>query len=340
MKALTIRAAAIVALGAATLAGYHAGAQRTPTQGEETTLEVGEVMRVGDRTITAEDLIARVFDFETALKPDEKVLEPSLSYLRDTTALDLEAERLGVSVTDEEVRQVAEQQLAAIKETIKRDHRGMLPYEQWLQRQGMTKEAFEKYLLERSPVILKKRLVVNYFEQTEPSMVCSHILTRRLADAKRFHKQLEDAKDNDKDVKALFEDIAVAHSEDPNSSINRGRLPRLYENDGTLVKSVAEAAWNLEDEEFSEPVKSGFGYHILMRHETFTPEERPFSEMRDELVKSDDVDEARFGRYVRWVFNTRGYEVERRLPGFDVRPNTQEHIRPPEADDESDEAGK
>ena len=79
----------VVALVCLTV-GFQAGAQETPDKGRPNSLKVGQVQKVGGKIITAEDLIARIWEYESMLKPDQRVLEPTMSYLRDTALLDLD----------------------------------------------------------------------------------------------------------------------------------------------------------------------------------------------------------------------------------------------------------
>ena len=316
------RIGGVMVIAAACMAfGFMAGAQNVPAKGEENSLKPGQVIRVGDKVFTAEDLIARIWDFEFLLQPENRVLEPSVSYLRDTALLDLEAKRLGLAIAPETIQLETDNQIAAIKQMVKERTRGMIPYEEWLKQQGLDKETFEAYVQDRARIIVLKRVLVNYFEQTEPSLESKHILVKELATAQDLHARLKNAPKDKLDQ--LFEDLAVLHSVDPGAGVTRGKLPRIYENDDTLVKSVSDALWNLEDGEFSEPVKSDYGWHILKRDRTLKPVERPLAEMKDDLLKTKDRadDVERFNRWVRWVFNTQKYKYERRLPGYDVKPN-------------------
>lgn len=317
-----LRISGVMLIAIACLAfGFMAGAQKVPEKGEKTTLKPGQIMRVGDKVITAEDLVARMWDFESVLPQDERILANSLTYLRDTALLDLEAKRLGLVVSDSVVETETIKQVDAIKLMVKERTRGMMTYEEWLKQQGLDQDSFETYVRDRARIIVLKRVLVNYFEQTEPSLEGKHILVEKLATAKDLHERLKKCPKDKLDD--MFEDLAVLHSIDPGAGVTRGKLPRIFENDGTFVEAVADALWMLEDGEFSEPVKSEYGWHILKRDRTHKPKKRPLSEMKEDLLKTPDRqnDQEYFNRWVRWVFNTQKYEVERRLPGYDVKPN-------------------
>ncbi len=315
-----IRAAALaLALGIGIGVGFGAGAQEVPEKGENKTLKVNEVMRVGDKIITAEQLLARIWDYENMLKPNERVLTPSLTYLRDTALLELEGKRMSFSVTQAETNAETDKQLARIKEELRIKTRGMVPYEKWLQEQNLTQEQFENYVRERAHLILEKRVLVGYFEETTESLEASHILHRKESDAKATYDMLKSTDANK--LRDVFEDLAVQRSIDPSAGVTKGRLPRLYQQDGTLVKPAEDAIWALKNMQYSTPVQSDFGWHIFARWQTFTPEKKPLADLREALIKSEDKenDTERFNRWVRWVFNTQKYPMERRLPGWDTK---------------------
>lgn len=305
------------------VAGYQAGAQDVPGKGASNSLKPGEVMRVGNKVITSEQLIARMWDYEFMAQPEKRVLNDSLTYLRDTAVIELEAERLGgLNLTDEEISRETDRQVEGIRQMVKQDTHGMLTLEDWLKQQnvGMDLEGFRAYVRERAPIFITRRVLVRYFEATEPSIECKHILLKNLSDANEVHKILKETAARDLDAK--FEDLAVQRSIDPAAGVTKGKLPRIFENDGTLVKEAAEALWKLKDGEYSEPVKTDFGWHVFKRDRTLTPPKKPLKEMREELMKQPDRTNENdyFNRWIRWVFNTQKYQYERRLPGFDCKP--------------------
>lgn len=322
MSKVLLRAGAIalaVCFGVAV--GWQTGAQEVPDKGSYTTLKPNQVMRVGDKIITAEQLLARIWDYENMLEEKQRVLSPSLAYLRDTALLELEGKRLGFALTDAEVDAETQVQLKRIKDELHERTRGMVPYEKWLERQNLTKEQFEAYVRERAYLILAKRVLVHHFEKTTPSVDSSHILHRTLAEAQSTHKILTET--DGKKLREKFEDLAVQRSIDPAAGVTKGGLPRLFENDDTVVRPVADAIWKLKDGQYSEPVKSDYGWHIVARWSTITPEAKPLAQMRAELLKEPERerDQEYFNRWVRWVFNTQKYPQERRLPGFDCKPD-------------------
>jgi hypothetical protein len=305
--------------------GYLAGAQDKPKDEaakKPSTLEVGQVLRVGNRIVTAEDLIARIREAEYGVRDDQRLLISSLLYLRDAALFELEAERLGLVLTTEEVESCAQGQITFTKEAVKRRHQGVLVWKDWLaQNYGMTEEQFEAYVRERAPVILRRRALVNYFLQTTEGIEVYHILLAKQGEAEAVHDKLtkEPAATRNK----LFEDLAVKDSIDTTSNLNKGRVSsRVYKNAWYLEPPTAEAAlWALKDGEVTTPIKSRYGWHVFQRRQTYTPQPRKFADMRDELLKATDPDPNTSNIWVLFVGNTQKYPIEQRVPGLDCKPN-------------------
>jgi len=313
----------LCAVAVGLLTGLSVGAQETPEKGAESTLKVNQVMRVGNRIITAEQLIARVWDFESSIPYSQRVLEPAMAYLRDVTLLEIEADRLGLKLTEEEIDAATKQQLDRVKEELRRRTRGAMTYEDWLAHEGLEQVGFEAYVRDRARVILLKRVMVNWFEKHHDFIEAAHIVVRQRDRANDLHQRLrETAPEN---LLERFEELAVQHSEDPGAGVSRGRLPHLYRNCGSIVEGVHQGAWALEDMKFSDVLRVQYGdqmlYHIVLRIRTYKQPNRRLTDVREELILADDVDDPRFNRWVRWAFNTQGYKVERRLPGFDTKPD-------------------
>ncbi|MBK9976017.1 MAG: peptidylprolyl isomerase [Planctomycetes bacterium] len=306
-------------LAIAASAGFVVGAQETPGQGNQTTLEVGQVMSVGGKIITAEDLIARVWDNESVLSPEKRVLVPSLTYLRDVALLDLEAARMGLVLSPQEINDGTEQQLKTIREEVKRKSQGTLPFEDWLAQQGLTLEAFEAYVRDRTPIILHKRVLVNYFKDNTESLEAWHILVKKEEDAKAIYDELKALPPEKR--RERFEELAVQKSIDGSSNLNKGRIGRIFRNAATLVPEAEDAVWGIKDGEVTAPIKSTYGWHVFMRRQTFAPVVKPLAQVRAALMKATDVGEDDFNTWVRWAATTQKYKIERRLPGYDCKPN-------------------
>ena len=83
----------------------------------------------------------------------------------------------------------------------------------------------------------------------------SHILVKEEKTAKEIIKKLEDGAD--------FADLAKQYSEDKSNAGNGGDLG--YFAKGDMVKSFGDAAFSMKKGEYTkEPVKTQFGYHVIL----------------------------------------------------------------------------
>ena len=78
-----------------------------------------------------------------------------------------------------------------------------------------------------------------------------------------------------------FEMLAKSHSQDPGSAEEGGDLG--YFERGIMDESFDDAAFSLQIDEVSEPVRSEFGYHLIKMTGVEGGEVKPFSEVRDEI---------------------------------------------------------
>jgi len=80
---------------------------------------------------------------------------------------------------------------------------------------------------------------------------------------------------------ADFADLAQAESKDPGSASAGGDLGLIGR--GAMVEAFEEAAFSLEPEDISEPVKSEFGYHIIQVTEVVPERVQTFEEAFDRV---------------------------------------------------------
>lgn len=107
-----------------------------------------------------------------------------------------------------------------------------------------------------------------------------HILIAKADDARaKADKLLADLK-----AGAKFEDLASAHSADPGSAAKGGDLGPFTR--GKMVKPFEDAAFGLaKPGDLSNVVETQFGYHIIQLVERQPAGLRPFSEVREELLR-------------------------------------------------------
>jgi parvulin-like peptidyl-prolyl isomerase len=89
---------------------------------------------------------------------------------------------------------------------------------------------------------------------------------------------------------AKFTDVAAAESDDVGSGANGGDLDTFGH--GAMVKPFEDAAFSIPVGEVSQPVKSDFGYHLILVE---TRTSKTFEQARPEIEKSVGPDAAQKG---------------------------------------------
>ncbi|WP_456376825.1 peptidylprolyl isomerase [Thiolapillus sp.] len=117
------------------------------------------------------------------------------------------------------------------------------------------------------------------------TFVASHILLsaeageseeQLLERAKTLRQQLAEGKLD-------FKEAAKQYSKDTGSAEAGGSLGKF--NRGRMVKPFEEALLALKPGEISDPVKTRFGYHIILLEEHTPAHTKPFSEVKEALVQ-------------------------------------------------------
>jgi peptidyl-prolyl cis-trans isomerase D len=147
-------------------------------------------------------------------------------------------------------------------------------------------------------VELDPRAVRDYYEQnkarfgTPEERRARHILVAiGEADADAARAKAEALKSEIAGGKA-FADVARASSDDPASRESGGDLGWFRHED--MVAEVADAAFGLSKPgEVAGPVRSDFGWHLVMLDEVRPAETRPFEEVRDEITRQLREEQAR-----------------------------------------------
>lgn len=162
-------------------------------------------------------------------------------------------------------------------------------FEMALMQYGMTEEAFKDSL--KLDLLVEKAATADikvtdeelkeYYDNYKPEIKARHILVADEAKAKEVIEKLNSG--------AKFEDLAKEYSTDTASAANGGDLG--WFGAGAMVPAFEEAAYALEVNKISEPVKSDFGYHIIQVTEK---KEKPsFEDMKAEIeqkVKASKAD--------------------------------------------------
>ncbi|MCK9161249.1 MAG: peptidylprolyl isomerase [Arcobacter butzleri] len=106
----------------------------------------------------------------------------------------------------------------------------------------------------------------------------NHILVGSEDEAKALIKELDGAKDK----KAKFSELAIAKSIDPGTGKKGGELGWFYQNQ--MVPEFGAAASSLKKDEYTKtPVKSQFGYHIIMLNDSKESRTVPLAEVKENV---------------------------------------------------------
>jgi len=134
-------------------------------------------------------------------------------------------------------------------------------FEQYLTQQGQTEESYKKYI--RLNLLQEKALtegvevsdeeVAAHYENMKTELQARHVLVADEETAKEVKAKLDSG--------AEFASVAKEYSTEPAAAETGGDLGWFTAE--KMVKDFSDAAYELEVNEISEPVKSEFGYHII-----------------------------------------------------------------------------
>ncbi|MEJ5335800.1 MAG: peptidylprolyl isomerase [Thermus sp.] len=206
---------------------------------------------------------------------------PYLEALAEERALLLRAQREGLFPKEEEVEARVQELRGAFpsEEAFLEALRGAglpdLPTYRTLLREALALEALEaryRARLQVSPAAL--RFLYHLNPPRRPALACArHILVPTLEEAKDLLNRLERG--------ASFAELAQAHSQDPGSAPQGGALG--CEARGAYVPPFDQALWALRPGEVSAPVRTEFGYHLILLERLLPAGRVPLEEVAEEL---------------------------------------------------------
>ena len=225
----------------------------------------------------------------------------AVAYLVQREEYAREADKLGIDVTD--------QQIAKKVDEVKKQYFGgsQAKFEKGLADQGYTKATLEDdirsqlltegiYKKVTSDAKVTDADVKSYYEKnranyTVPeSRSVRHILVKTKADADRIRAQLVNGGD--------FAALAKANSIDPGSKDAGGKLTVSK---GQTVAPFDKAAFSLDTNELSQPIKTQFGYHLIQPLGAVKPGSvTPFAQVKDQ-IKTQLESETKNTAVNKWV---------------------------------------
>ena len=225
----------------------------------------------------------------------------AVAYLVQREEYAREADKLGIDVTD--------QQIAKKVEEVKKQYFGgsQARFEKGLKDQGYTKATLEEDI--RSQLLtegiykqvtndakvtdadVKSFYEKNRSDYTVPeSRSVRHILVKTKADADRIRTELVNGGD--------FAALAKANANDPGSKDAGGKLTVSK---GQTVAPFDKAAFSLDTDELSQPVKTQFGYHLIQPlADVKAGSVTPFAQVKDQ-IRTQLESETKNTAVTKWV---------------------------------------
>lgn len=217
-------------------------------------------------------------------------------------------------VTDEEV----DKKVTELKDELGDNFELVLQQNQLKDENELKKILKDQMLMEKAAlkdVKVSEDEVKKRYEEYKPEIKASHILVEDEKTAQEVKKKL--------DTGAKFEDLAKEYSKDPGSAAQGGDLG--FFGPGKMVPEFEEAAYALEVNKISEPVKSQHGFHIIKVTEKKKKES--YEKMKDELeydLKLAQLDATKIQEVMKRELKAADVEVkDKELKGATEFPETQ-----------------
>jgi foldase protein PrsA len=173
-------------------------------------------------------------------------------------------------VTDEEL----DKKVAELKEELGENFELVLQQNQLKDEKELKEVLKDQLLMEKAAlkdVKVSEADVKKRYEEYKPEIKASHILVADEKTAQEVKTKLDGG--------AKFEDVAKEYSTDPGSKEKGGDLG--FFGPGKMDPAFEEAAYKLDVNKISEPVKSQFGFHIIMVTEK--KEKESYEKMKEKL---------------------------------------------------------
>lgn len=252
----------LVSLGIIGLAGCSNDGEEAENTSSEGDVDFGEVLASSDAgDVTADDILNQMGTQQVATQTFQLTLDKVLmdKYSEELNQEDLQAE------IDQEIEEMGGEEQVAMMLQQQQSNVDVESYKQ----QRLIAQYHDRYFIDEFDITDEEakesvregsHILVSVTEDGEETPEGEEALTDEEAKEKAedLIQQLEDGAD--------FAELATAESDDPGSAANNGSLG--YVQKGQMVEPFENALFELEPGEMTtEPVKSDFGYHIILRGE-------------------------------------------------------------------------
>jgi foldase protein PrsA len=230
----------------------------------------------------------------------------TLDSLVTNKMIEMEAKKEKVKVTGNEI----DEELTKLQESYGGEEAFTSALEQNNVSMNKIREDIEFYLLAEKliepDISITDEEMKTYFEENKDSfdekeqVKASHILVEDEATAKKVKVELDNGKD--------FAELAKEYSTDTSNADDGGDLG--YFTKGEMAEEFEKAAFELEINKVSEPVKTDFGYHIIKVSDKKAGKAATFEDHKDE-IKELLFDEKIQTEYPNWLEEKKSeYEIK------------------------------
>jgi peptidyl-prolyl cis-trans isomerase C len=211
--------------------------------------------KIGDQTVTEKDLKEMIASFPDKFYQTPEGQAKALDYLVNIHAMAAEAKKQGLD-KDPEVRKLL---TYTTEELLARVYLDKMTKNLPTPTEAEAKAYYDK---NRSQFVIPE------------SVLLRHILVKTEKEAKDALARLKKGE--------KFGDIANKVSICP-SRVKGGSLDWLPK--GTLVKEIEDVAFTMKNGQTVGPVKSRYGYHILLLEDKRGPQETSFDQVKDSIIE-------------------------------------------------------
>lgn len=220
----------------------------------------------------------------------------TLDSLVTNKMIEMEAKKEKVKVTGTEI----DEELTKLQESYGGEEAFTSALEQNNVSMDKIREDIEFYLLAEKliepDIAITDEEMKTYFEENKDSfdekeqVKASHILVEDEATAKKVKEELDSGKD--------FAELAKEYSTDTSNAADGGDLG--YFSKGEMAEEFEKAAFEIEVNTVSNPVKTDFGYHIIKVSDKKAAKAATFEEHKDK-IKELLFDEKIQTEYPNWL---------------------------------------
>ena len=260
----------------------HAAEEKTDTEKTDKeekaeTAESAVAATVNGEPITWEEIII-LYDVFEAKRPKSVILDELISKKAVEQFLDKEKTVVDQKLVDEEIEKIKK-----LYET-----RGV-DIQELLKKQNITEEEFRKQMAfqVRLRKYLESKATDDEIIEAMKRVRASHILISTSPDmtddaAKKKIEEIEKELRKAKDLKEAFSEAAGKHSDCPSKS--RGGDLGVFAR-GQMVKPFSDAAFSMEIGQMSPPMKTKFGYHLILVTERQPLKKEIYEENKEAITR-------------------------------------------------------